>query len=333
MKTRILITGGVGTIGSELVKQLIENGEIIVCVFDNNEDGLFKLDQQYAKHPNRENLRIFLGDIRDSERVHRALEGVDEIYHCAALKHVYLSEYNPFDVIKTNIDGVSNIIHGAINQGVQKVVFTSSDKAVNPTSAMGASKLLGERLVIAANGQVGSSGTRFSCVRFGNVLNSKGSVLKIFEKQFAQKIPLTITSLDMTRYFITMSEAVELCLFANLNMLGGEIFISNMGATDILSLAKAYSKSSSIDYKVIGEKVGEKLYEELITEVELKRAIKFEGKYVVLPDFTSPSFAEKKSIFDSKYVGCEGLKKIMRSDLDLIEYSNLCNLIERVKIE
>jgi len=331
MKSRVLITGGVGTIGSELVHRLLEKKDSVVCVFDSHEDGLFRLDQQYASHPNKENLRIFLGDVRDSERVHRAMKGVDEVFHCAALKHVYLSEYNPFDVIKTNIDGVTNVINSSINQGVKKVVFTSSDKAVNPTSAMGASKLLGERLIIAANSQVGKSATKFSCVRFGNVLNSKGSVLQIFERQISQNQPLTITSVDMTRYFISMAEAMELCLFASEHMLGGEIFISNMGATDILSLAKAFCGNRKFDYKLIGEKIGEKLYEELITEVELKRTIKFNNRFVVLPDFSSPSFSVGMSDYQEKYANCEKITKIMRSDSDVIDYPSLCELIERVR--
>ena len=331
MKSRVLITGGVGTIGSELTHQFLEKKDYIVCVFDNNEDGLFKLDQQYASHPNKENLRIFLGDVRDSKRIFRAMEGVDEVFHCAALKHVYLSEYNPFDVIKTNIDGVTNVINSAIDQGVKKVVFTSSDKAVNPTSAMGASKLLGERLIIAANSQVGAGATKFSCVRFGNVLNSKGSVLQIFEGQISKKMPLTITSLDMTRYFISMAEAMELCLFASKHMLGGEIFISNMGATDILSLAKAFCRNNKFDYKIIGEKIGEKLYEELITEVELKRTIKFENRFIVLPDFSASFYGQNKSNYEKKYQGCEKLEKIMRSDVDLIDHESLCELIERVR--
>jgi FlaA1/EpsC-like NDP-sugar epimerase len=329
-KNRVLVTGGVGTIGAALVDRLLGAGKV-VCVFDNNEDGLFKLDQNYAQHPQRDNLRIFFGDVRDSDRLMRAFEGVDTVYHCAALKHVYLSEYNPFDVVKTNVDGVVNVIAAALDKKVDKVIFTSSDKAVNPTSSMGASKLLGERLIIAANAQSGHANTKFSCVRFGNVLNSNGSVLQIFKGQLEKKVPLTITSLGMTRYFITMSEAINLCLFATDKMLGGEIFISHMGATDILTLAKAFVGANNFDYVVIGEKIGEKLYEELITDVEVKRTLKFDGRFVVLPDLSSPFMCEKKSLFDLQYGGCENVQGLMRSDNDLIDYETLSRLIEGVK--
>ena len=329
-KNRILVTGGAGTIGAALVNALISENNVM-CVFDNNEDGLFKLDQEFVNHPHKNNIRTFLGDVRDLERLERAMEGVKQIYHCAALKHVYLSEYNPFDTVKTNLDGVNNVINAAIKQRVEKVVFTSSDKAVNPTSAMGASKLLGERIIIAANGQVGEKGTRFSCVRFGNVLNSKGSVLQIFKKQIENNKPLTITSVNMTRYFITMSEAVDLCIFASENMLGGEIFISNMGATDILSLAKAYCNNDDPEYIVIGEKIGEKLYEELITEEELKRTVKYEDRFVILPDLNAAFLLDTKTLFDKRYSQCKKLTKVMRSDTDLIDFFSLRRLMERVK--
>jgi FlaA1/EpsC-like NDP-sugar epimerase len=327
-QSRILITGGVGTIGSRLVDKLLTDKQI-VCVFDNNEDALFELEQLYSNHIHKNNLRIFLGDIRDSSRLERALEGVSDLFHCAALKHVHLSEYNPFDAVKTNIDGVTNIIRNAIKQKVQKVIFTSSDKAVNPTSAMGATKLLGERLIVAANSQVGKYGTKFSCVRFGNVLNSKGSVLRVFKRQLLEKKPLTITSLNMTRYLITMDEAVELCLFARDNMIGGEIFISNMGATDILSLAKSFCKSERFEYKVIGEKIGEKLYEELVTEVELKRTFEFQGRFVVLPDESASFYLDNKSDYDRQYGQSKKIEKMMRSDNDLIDFVSLCKLMER----
>lgn len=329
-KTRILITGAAGTIGSALVDRLISEDHI-VCAFDNNEDGLFSLDQHYSTHPYKSNLRVFMGDIRDVGRLERAMEGVDEVYHCAALKHVYLSEYNPFDVVKTNIDGVINVVAAALKQNVRKVIFTSSDKAVNPTSAMGASKLLGERLILAANSQVGDGHTRFACVRFGNVLNSKGSVLRIFQRQKDLGQPLTITSAEMTRYFITMSEAMELCLFASQNMLGGEIFISNMGATDILSLAKAYFKGGNFEYQLIGEKVGEKLYEELVTEVELKRTIEFGERYVILPDLNGIHTPLLKAALEKQYSHCKKLSKIMKSDVDMIDFKELEKLMERIK--
>lgn len=326
-KQRILITGGAGSIGSALAERLLDHGHI-VCIFDNDENGLFEIDAKFSHHINKCNLRIFLGDIRDQERLERSLENVDCLFHCAALKHVYLSEYNPFDVIQTNVLGVQNIIICAIKQKVKKIVFTSSDKAVNPSSTMGASKLLGERLFLAANSQTGNKNTKFSCVRFGNVLNSKGSVLKIFQSQLDSNLPLTITSKRMTRYFITMKEAEDLCIFAIENMIGGEIFISNMGSTNILSLAKAFCKERAFKYKLIGEKAGEKYYEELMTETELLRTVKFKNRYVILPEIPDNYDSKLKFMLNKKYGKSPKVKKLMRSDLDLLDSEKLSNLIQ-----
>lgn len=326
-KHRILITGGAGSIGSALAQRLLDQGHT-VCIFDNDENGLFEIERKFSHHLHKRNLRIFLGDIRDQDRLERSLENVDCLFHCAALKHVYLSEFNPFDVIQTNILGVQNIIICAIKQKVKKIIFTSSDKAVNPSSTMGASKLLGERLFLAASSQTGTKNTKFCCVRFGNVINSKGSVLKIFQSQLDSNLPLTITSERMTRYFITMKEAEDLCMFASENMIGGEIFISNMGATNILSLAKAFCKERVFKYKLIGEKAGEKYYEELMTELELVRTVRFKNRYVILPDIPDNFDSELKIMLNKKYGKSSKVKKLMRSDLDLLGSEKLSNLIK-----
>lgn len=279
---RILITGASGTIGSALVKSLLAEGHT-VCAFDQSEDGLFNLAQEY-KTKGDERLRLFLGNVRDKDRLLRAMEGVDRVFHCAALKHVGLSEYNPFEAMQTNIVGANNVIHAAIEAEIDRVVFTSSDKAVNPTSTMGATKLLGERLFTAANHSAGSHITRFASVRFGNVLNSNGSVLQIFKKQLERNQPLTITSTDMSRFFLSMSQAVDLCITAADKMFGGEIFVMNMGASNIMSLAKALSGSESPDIVVTGQIPGEKIYEELVTESEALRTVISENLYIVQPD-------------------------------------------------
>ena len=215
---RVLVTGACGSIGSALVERLLADG-FVVCAFDNNENGLFKLDQNFkGLYDNR--LRLFVGDVRDRDRLVKAFEGVEIVYHCAALKHVYLSEYNPFEAMLTNITGTNNVISAAIIAKVDKVVYTSSDNAVNPSSTMGATKLLGERLMTAANHHSGDNKTRFASVRFGNVLNTSGSVLHIFNQQIEAGLPLTITSTDMTRFFLSMSQAVDLCLYASDQMVG-----------------------------------------------------------------------------------------------------------------
>jgi len=323
-KLRILITGACGSIGSVLVKRLLNDGHT-VCAFDHSEDGLFKIDQLLKKKYD-DRLKLFLGDIRDESRVHRAMAGIDIIFHCAALKHVYLSEYNPFEAMLTNIVGTNNIIQAAIASDVEKVIITSSDKAVNPTSTMGATKLLGERLFIAANNYAGSHKTKFSCVRFGNVLNSNGSVLQIFKNQLKNKLPLTITSRDMTRFFLTMSQAVDLCMEAAIHMIGGEIFVKSMGSCDIMQLAKAVSGDQPFNFTEIGLKPGEKLYEELVTESEAPRTVVADNIFVVLPDTIDMMPEELRSRY-AVYDNSERLTAPLRSDDQVLSQSEVVSLL------
>ena len=238
---RVLITGAAGSIGSALVKELIKYSNV-VCAYDQSEDGLFCLEQNLASNE-KENFRPFLGSIRDPYRLQTAMRGIDTVFHCAALKHVYSSEYNPFEAVKTNVVGSQNVVEAALLQEVDKVILTSSDKAVNPTSTMGATKLLSERIFTSANLHKGEKKTKFSSVRFGNVLNTNGSVLEIFRRQLDNRLPLTITSTEMTRFFISIEEAVELCLEAANKMIGGEIFVKNMGGCDILTWLKHFQDS------------------------------------------------------------------------------------------
>jgi UDP-N-acetylglucosamine 4,6-dehydratase/5-epimerase len=321
--SRVLVTGACGSVGSALVRRLLDDGHI-VCAFDQSEDGLFRLDQEFRGGDGR--LRLFLGNVRDEDRVRRAMDGVQVVYHCAALKHVYLSEYNPFEAMQTNIIGTNNVIQGAIAANVDRVLITSSDKAVNPTSTMGATKLLGERLFIAANHFAGGHRTRFACVRFGNVLNSNGSVLQIFRRQLDAGKPLTITAKDMTRFFISMAQAVELCIFGAERMVGGEIFVMNMGASDILTLARAACGTQTFEFVEIGQKPGEKLYEELVTESEAPRTVRDRDTYIVLPDTLDMMSDEVRG----KYAVYDGLPRMnapLRSDQDLLSLEQTTSLL------
>ena len=312
--SRALVTGACGSVGSALVRRLLNQGHT-VCAFDQSEDGLFGLDQALSDAGGR--LRLFLGSVRDEARVRRAMESVNVVFHCAALKHVYLSEYNPFEAMQTNIIGTNNIIQAAVAADVERVVLTSSDKAVNPTSTMGATKLLGERLFVAANQFVGNHSTRFACVRFGNVLNSNGSVLQIFKRQIESDLPLTITSQEMTRFFISMSQAVDLCLGAAVRMLGGEIFVMSMGACNIMSIAKAVSGTRPFRFVEIGHKPGEKLYEELVTENEGPRTVIDDNTYIILPDTRDTLPADVRAAY-GKYDGLPRLNDPLRSDGELL---------------
>jgi len=269
----ILVTGGAGSIGSEIVKKLLEYEPKVVRVFDNNETGLFELQQELQK----ENLRMFVGDIRDKERCKRAIEDVDIVFHSAALKHVPLCEYNPFEAVKTNIIGTQNIIDAAIDEEVEKFLTISTDKAVNPANVMGATKLLAERLTVSANFYKGKRKSVFSCVRFGNVLGSSGSVVPIFKEQIKAGGPVTLTNKNMTRFVMSISEAANLILKAAEMAQGGEVFILKMPSIKIIDLAAVMiqelaSKNGydpkNIELKIIGNRAGEKLYEELLTEDE-----------------------------------------------------------------
>jgi FlaA1/EpsC-like NDP-sugar epimerase len=211
---------------------------------------------------------------------------VDVVFHTAALKHVGLGEYNPFEVVQTNLQGVNNVIRASLDASVDRVVFTSSDKSVNPTNVMGASKMMGERLVIAANEIRGNKTTRFAAVRFGNVIGSRGSVVPIFAGQLLRGEPITITDPQMTRYVMTIDEAAELVLEAGELALGGEVFVTKMRALAVTDLAAEIARGlgkKNFDVKHTGARPGEKLFEELLAEDEIPRTRDLGRLLVVLP--------------------------------------------------
>jgi len=280
---RFLVTGGCGTIGTALTKALLNSGNQ-VCSLDISEDGLFR-QNQYLSPLYGTNYKPFLGDIRDQGRLSQALRGVDSVYHCAALKHVALCEYNPFEALKTNVLGTNNLLQACLESDVERLVFASSDKAVNPTSTMGTSKLLAEKLVLSSNNYVGSSSFKACSVRFGNVWASNGSVGLIFKEQCKTGIPITVTSPEMTRFFITEDKAVELCQFAMNAMHGGEIFIRDMGALNVMNLAYSFADyfGNSAGVEIVGLKPGEKLYEELCTPTEAANAGTYKDYIIILP--------------------------------------------------
>jgi FlaA1/EpsC-like NDP-sugar epimerase len=287
---RILITGAAGTVGSELVRLLSAMQPEELRLVDNNETGMFFLMEQYRN----QNVHCFLGDVRDLTKMERLSTGVDIIIHSAAFKHVILSEYNPYDVVQTNILGVENIIRAATATGVERVLFTSSDKAVNPTNVMGTSKLMGERLITAANTVRTGPMTIFSSTRFGNVLGSRGSVVPLFMKQIRAGGPVTVTDERMTRFIMTIEEAATLVLKSVVISRGGEVFVTKMPVVCIIDLAHAMIELLAPRYKVdpnniqiekIGSKPGEKLYEELMSDEERHRSAELKDMFVVTPAF------------------------------------------------
>jgi UDP-N-acetylglucosamine 4,6-dehydratase len=284
----ILVTGGCGSIGSQLVRALLKFGPRVVRVFDNNETGLYELEND-LRSPK---ARAFIGDIRNSKRLARAFENVDLVFHTAALKHVPLCEYNPFEAVETNVIGTQNVIDAALDAQIEKAILISTDKAVNPRNVMGATKLLAERLMISANDYKGSRKTAFSCVRFGNVLNSRGSVVPLFAKQIRENNCITITNDTMTRFLMSHQQAVALIIKAAHKAQGGEIFVLKMPSFSLIDLAKVVIQEiaplygtdpKNIIIKRIGKRAGEKMNEELMTEDEAECATEIDGLYVIDP--------------------------------------------------
>ncbi|GAA0423644.1 SDR family NAD(P)-dependent oxidoreductase [Cocleimonas flava] len=290
----ILITGACGTVGSELVKALLCNEEYkpkSVVGLDNNESELFFIDQLYLDD---QRASFHLADIRDRDVLTREMQGIDIVFHAAALKHVILCERSPYEAVQTNITGCQNIIYAAEANNVEKVIFTSSDKAVNPTNVMGTSKLMGERLMTAANGSSKKSNTIFASTRFGNVLGSNGSVIPIFKKQIQNGGPITLTDIEMTRFVMTVEESVRLVIDSAQQAKGGEVFITKMPVLRIADMAKVMiellakhygHKPEDLKVNIIGSKPGEKLYEELMSDEETRRAVELEQYFSVLPAF------------------------------------------------
>ena len=289
---RILVTGACGTVGSKIVRHLLEDYEIGELIgLDNNESGLFFLEQKYIKFSN---AHFFLADIRDVEKLKNKFRGVDVVFHTAAFKHVILCERSPFEAVQTNIMGVRNVIDAARECRVQKVIFTSSDKAVNPTNVMGTSKLMGERLMTAANSNMNEEGPIFASTRFGNVLGSRGSVIPIFKEQIRQGGPVTLTDPAMTRFIMSISEATRLVVDSAILARGGEVFVTKMPVIRIQDLAQVMIDELSPQYgyraedikvETIGSKAGEKLYEELMSHEETRRTLELDLYFAVLPAF------------------------------------------------
>ncbi len=297
----VLVTGACGTVGRELTRQILTQLPAELRVVDCNESEIFFLEQELSKIRDELptcycRIHCSVGDVRDPDKINKLCEGVDLLFHVAGLKHVILCERSPFDAVQTNILGVQNIINAALANDVERVIFTSSDKAVNPTNVMGTSKLMGERLITAANSLKISRRTIFSSTRFGNVLGSRGSVVPIFQRQIAAGKPITLTDRRMTRFVMTVRESCRLVLSAAELARGGEVFVTKMPVVRIEDLAYAMINSLAPKYGLhpkqiavteIGSKAGEKLYEELMSDEETQRTYELEEMFAVLPAFRS----------------------------------------------
>ncbi|MCD1260834.1 SDR family NAD(P)-dependent oxidoreductase [Paenibacillus athensensis] len=288
---KILIIGGTGTIGVSVLKTILKDRPAVVRILSRDEHKQFHLQQELQSFGN---IRYLIGDVRDQARVERAMQDIDYVFHFAAMKHVPSCEYNPFEAVQTNITGTQNVIQASLHAGVKKTIFTSTDKAIAPTNTYGASKLMAERLIIAAQNQTGPKETLFAAVRFGNVMGSRGSVIPLFQWQIENKREITVTDLAMSRFMMSLQQATSLTIGAMKRAQGGEIFVLKMPVIVLRDLAEVVVQETTkklninpkdISFREIGLRPGEKMYEELMTDEEAKYALEFSDMFVVTNQF------------------------------------------------
>lgn len=279
----VLVTGGTGSFGhkfTEIVLRDIKPKKLII--FSRDELKQHEMRQIWDDRRDDSRIRYFVGDIRDRDRLHRAMHGVDVVVHAAAMKQVPACEYNPFEAVQTNVHGAQNIIDVAIDAGVKRVLALSTDKAVNPVNLYGATKLVAERLFVQGNSYVGEANTRFACVRYGNVVGSRGSVVPLFREQ-RKTGRVTVTDPRMTRFWITLEQGVRFVIRAIEEMSGGEVFVPKIPSMRITELVEAIAPGC--ETVVTGIRAGEKLHEALLSDHEAAHTLEFDDMYVVQPEF------------------------------------------------
>lgn len=314
----ILVTGGTGSFGKAFVKKALEEfSPRKIIIYSRDEFKQYQMSQTFTS----DKLRFFLGDVRDEKRLYRALTGVDLVIHAAAIKQVPASEYNPFEAVQTNIMGAQNLINAALEAGVQKVVALSTDKACNPVNLYGATKLCSDKLFIAANAYSGKLITRFAVVRYGNVIGSRGSVVPLFQK-LAETGEIPITDERMTRFWITLPQAVKFVVDSFNLMAGGELYIPKIPSMRLTDLAQAIAPGCKC--RVIGIRPGEKLHEMMISRDDSRNLYELQDRYIKLPDFpfwqvvlpegataVSEGF-EYSSDTNAQWLDVEGLRELLK---------------------
>lgn len=320
----VIITGGTGSFGvkfTEVVLKKYRPQKLIIFSRDEYKQHLMRQrfpETQYG------NIRYFIGDVRDKERLYRAFDGVDYVVHAAALKHVHVAEYNPFEAVKTNIVGTQNVIDAAIDKRVKKVISLSTDKAVNPVNLYGATKLCLEKITLAANAY--SAGrTVFSVVRYGNVIGSRGSVVPLFLKMKETGV-LPITDSRMTRFWITLEQGVELVLFALANARGGEIFVPKIPSMSIMDLADAIAPECRKE--IIGIRPGEKIHELLLSQDESRRTVDIGDKYIIEPEYY---YSERRKWEGGKVE--EGFIYSSENNDNILNRDRLAELLQNIEVE
>lgn len=293
----VLITGGTGSFGKTMARKLLECPEVQrIVVFARGEYNHYEFENSLTPDQLKR-VRFFIGDVRDQERLLTAMRGIDLVIHAAAQKQVPLAEYNPFECIRTNVIGAENVVQAAIRAGVKRVIALSTDKAVNPINLYGASKLASDKIFVAANSIAAGTETKFSVVRYGNVLGSRGSVIPFFRKllsEGADKLP--ITDERMTRFWITLDQAVDFTISCVDQMRGGEIFVPKIPSMKITDLVEAMAPG--IDTEIVGIRPGEKLHEVMITDHNAAYTVEMDDRYIIEPEW---SFWERKSFAEDGY--------------------------------
>ena len=315
----ILVTGGTGSFGKKFVEiALKELNPKKIIIFSRDE---LKQHEMRSGGFDQDNLRYFIGDVRDRERLTRAMHGVDIVVHAAALKQVPACEYNPMEAVKTNIMGTSNVVEAALDAGVRKVMALSTDKAVNPVNLYGATKLAAEKLTVQSNAYAAGSSTRYSCVRYGNVVGSRGSVVPVFLSQRDQG-KVTITDDRMTRFWLSLDQGVRFVIECLEQMQGGEVFVPKIPSMKVIDLARAIAPGAAVS--VIGIRPGEKLHEVLISEDEARNTVERETMFVVKPPET---LWERSLQYDGKPLP-EGFRYSSDTNKDWLDIAGIQKLIE-----
>ncbi|MCP4482329.1 MAG: UDP-N-acetylglucosamine 4,6-dehydratase (inverting) [bacterium] len=324
----ILITGGTGSFGKKFTERILaEFNPKKIIIYSRDEYKQFVMRQKFAEHDNK--IRYFIGDVRDKDRLYRALHGVDIVIHAAALKQVPACEYNPIEAIKTNIDGATNIIESAIDRNVEKVIALSTDKAVNPINLYGATKLVSDKLFVSGNAYSSGTKTKFSVVRYGNVAGSRGSVIPFFKKLLnsgAKELP--ITDFKMTRFWITLDQGVDLVFKAIKESSGGEIYVSKIPSFTITDLAKAMDVN--ITLKEVGIREGEKLHEVMVAKEDSFTTYEYENTYIIYPQLNWWS-NESHFIAGGKKVNNEFVYS-SNGNLEWLKIEDLKNMLKAIDI-
>ena len=296
----ILITGGTGSFGHQMILELMQYKPKLIRIFSRDEDKQYNLKQEFLESPILDKIQFVIGDVRDYERIYSVTKDMDIIFHAAALKHVPSVEAHPYEAVKTNIVGAFNVVTAAVACQVDKVVAVSTDKAVKPVNAMGMTKALQEKLILSD--EITKDKTTFCCVRYGNVLGSRGSVIPLWDKHLEQNKPLPITHPDMTRFMLTLSQAIDLVFYSLKHAKGGEIFVKKAPATKMIDLARAYAelKTGEKNYPLtyIGIRAGEKIHEILVSEEEMRHIKEEKDHFVIKREAEiDKSFVKKKTNF------------------------------------